>query len=166
MTFQNNESGRIIILVLVTVFALSAFWFIGLSVTGLELKAVGGKKSDAQQLFDAEAGLNAAMENFDALVGSMSNDVTTAVVYNTIKDPTSSAIPANQRVVAEVTLRPIQDEDATIAQANDQPVQKHMSTPPAGSSSGVNSTVTRRYSINSVAGNREVQAGVYRIVPK
>ena len=161
----DRENGRVILLVLITVFTLSAFWFVALSVTGSELQAVGGKKSAAQQLFDAEAGLNVAMENFGTLTDSFTGNETTDVVYNTVKDPTSSADPATQRVVAAVTVRPIQD-DATVAATNGQPAQAHKSTPPAGSSSGVNSTVTRRYSINSVAGDKELQVGVYRIVPK
>ena len=165
MNAHNNENGRIILLVLVTVFALSAFWFVALTSTGNELQWVGGSKSGAQQFFDAEAGLNVAMERFDGLANSLGTVVTTAVVYNTIKDPTSSADPAAQRGVARITLRPIQS-DATVAAANGQPAQSHESTPPAGSSSGVNSTVTRRYSINSVAGQKELQVGVYRIVPK
>ena len=128
-------------------------------------KAKKRVKSKAQQFFDAEAGLNVAMEKFGDFAVSLGADVTTAVVYNTIKDPTSSADPAAQRVVAEITLRPIQS-DITVATTNGQPAQSHQSTPPAGSSSGVNSTVTRRYSINSVAGDKELQIGVYRIVPK
>jgi len=165
MKYCERENGRVILLVLVTVFALSAFWFIALSTTGFELQAVGGRKSAAQQLFDAEAGLNVAMENFGDLTDLFTGNTATDVVYNTIKDPTSSADPALQRIVAEVTVRPIQ-EDTAIALANGQPAQAHKSTPPAGSSSGVNSTVTRRYSINSVAGDKELQVGVYRIVPK
>ena len=70
MNANQRENGRIIILVLITVFTLSAFWFIALGVTGSELRIVGGKKSAAQQFFDAEAGLNAAMENFDVLYNS------------------------------------------------------------------------------------------------
>lgn len=166
MKSRDGENGQILIIVMVAVFTLSAFWFIALSATGTELQRVGGRKSAAQQFFDAEAGLNAAMENFSFLADSLTNDIATAVVYNTIKDPTSSSDPATQRIVAEVALRPIQNVDAGIALANGQPAQSHESTPPAGSSSGVNSTVTRRYSINSVAGKKELQIGVYRIVPK
>ncbi len=165
MNVHNNEDGRVIILVLITVFTLSAFWVVALTSTGYELQWVGGSKSKAQKFFDAEAGLNVAMEKFGDFADSLSADVTTAVVYNTIKDPTSAADPVNQRVVAEITLRPIQS-DAGVAVTNGQPAQRHESTPPAGSSSGVNSTVTRRYSINSVAGGKELQIGVYRIVPK
>lgn len=165
MKTRNNENGRIIILILITIFTLSAFWFVALTSTGRELQWVGGSKSNAQQFYDAEAGLNLAMEKFHDFSGALSPDVTTAVVYNTIKDPTTSADPAAQRVVAEITLRPIQS-DVTVAMAHDQPAQAHESIPPAGSKSGVNSTVTRRYSINAVAGNKVLQAGVYLVVPK
>ena len=161
MKAHDHENGRIIIFVLITVFTLSAFWFVALTSTGHELQWVGGSKSKAQQFFDAEAGLNVAMENFGTLTDSFVGNAATDVVYNTIKDPTSSADPATQRVVAEVTVRPIH-----LATTHDQPAQAHASTPSAGSSSGVNSTVTRRYSINSVAGDKELQVGVYRIVPK
>ena len=153
MKAHDHENGRILIFVLITVFTLSAFWFVALTSTGHELQWVGGSKSKAQQFFDAEAGLNVAMEKFGDFDDSLGADVTTAVVYNTIKDPTSSADPAAQRVVAEITLRPIQS-DITVATTNGQPAQSHQSTPPAGSSSGVNSTETRRYSINSVAGRQ------------
>lgn len=159
MPARNHESGRILVLMLITVLTLSAFWFVALSTTGSELQTVGGRKSAAQQFFDAEAGLNLAMEKFADFTGSLAGDVTTTVVYNTLRDPSS-------RVVAQVTIRPIQNVNAGIAAANGQPVQSHTSTPPAGSSSGVNSTVTRRYSINSAAAGKELQVGVYRIVPK
>ena len=111
----DRENGRVILLVLITVFTLSAFWFVALSVTGSELQAVGGRKSEAQQFFAAEAGLNAAMENFDTLYNSLSGDVTTAVATMSPTDPTSG-----NQVVAIVTLRPIQDEDATLAPTRDR----------------------------------------------
>lgn len=163
---HDRESGRILLLVMVTIFALSAFWFIALSTTGLELRTVGGRKSASQQFFDAEAGLTAAMENFSGLAGSLGLDVTTTFVTEEVKDPTSAADPADQRVVAEITLRPIQRQSLTKSQEHNQPYQRHESAPPAGSGSGVNSTVIKRYSIDSKSGNKELQAGVYRVVPK
>lgn len=161
MNAQNNENGRIVILVLITVLTLSAFWFIALTSMGKELKWVAGSKSDAQKFFDAEAGLNAAMESFDTLYNSLSNDVTTAKATLSPKDPTSS-----NRVVAVVTLRPIQNEDVTLAQSYGLPVQPHEFRPPAGSGSGVNTTRAMRYGINSVSGGKELQVGFYRVVPK
>lgn len=161
MNANKRENGRIIILVLITVFTLSAFWFIALGVTGSELRIVGGKKSAAQQFFDAEAGLNAAMENFDVLYNSLSGDVTTAVATMSPTDPTSG-----NRVVANVTCRPIQNVNPTLAQNYGLPVQKHEFTPPAGAGSGVNTTKAMRYGINSASGDKEIQVGVYRIVPK
>lgn len=165
MHSASGQNGRIILVVLVTIFTLSAFWFIALGETGLELRVVGGKKSAAQQFFDAEAGLNVAMENFGTMAASLGNDLTTAVVNQTVKDPTSAVDPADQRIVAEISLRPIQS-DAGVATSHGQPAQNHESTPPAGSSSGVNTTVTKRYSVNATSGSRELQVGVYRIVPK
>ena len=78
MKAHDHENGRILIFVLITVFTLSAFWFVALTSTGHELQWVGGSKSKAQQFFDAEAGLNGAMESFDTLYNSLSVDVTTA----------------------------------------------------------------------------------------
>ena len=161
MKSKNHESGRIILIVLVTVFALSAFWFIALAVTGSELQAVGGRKSAAQQFFDAEAGLNAAIENFDALYNSLSGDVTTAVATMSPTDPTSA-----NRVVANVTCRPIQNVNPAMAESYGLPVQSHEFNPPPGSGSGVNTTRALRYGFNSVAGQKEVQAGIYLVVPK
>lgn len=161
MISTSGENGRVLILVVVTIFALSAFWFIALGETGSELRIVGGKKSDAQQFFDAEAGLNLAIEHFDALYNSLSGDVTTAVVSVTQTDPTDG-----NRVVANVTCRAIQNKDSALAQSYGLPVQKHEFRPPAGSGSGVNTTKAVRYGINSVAGNKEIQVGVYRVVPK
>lgn len=158
----DRENGRIIILVLIVVFTLSAFWFIALSVTGSELQAVGGRKSDAQQFFDAEAGLNAALENFDALYNTLSltSDLTTAVATMSPTDPTS----ANE-IVAVVTLRPIQDEDATLAASYNLPVQSHEFSCPPESGCGVGSCVCKRFGMTSVSGDKEVQIGVYRPFP-
>jgi len=161
MKSVRGENGRILIFVLIVVLTLSVFWVIALSETGSELRIVGGKKSDAQQFFDAEAGLKIALENFDVLYNSLSGDVTTAVATMTPTDPTSG-----NRIVANVTLRAIQNEDAALAQSYGLPVQRHEFRPPAGSGSGVNTTKAMRYGINSVSGNKEIQVGVYRIVPK
>lgn len=161
MNSKNNENGRIIILVLITVLTLSAFWFIALTSMGKELQWVGGSKSKAQQFFDAEAGLNAALENFDVLYNSLAGDITTAVATLSPTDPTSG-----NRVVADVTCRPIQDEDSTLAQDYGLPVQSHELRPPAGTGAGVNTSRAMRYGVNSVSGDREIQIGVYRIVPK
>lgn len=156
-----RQEGRILVLILVTVFALSAFWFIALSMTGTELQRIGGKSSAAQQFFDAEAGLNAAMEEFDVLYNALTGDITTAVATLSPTDPTSGG-----RVVAAVTLRPIQDVDASLAQSYGLPVQAHRFRPPAGSGSGVNTARAMRYGINAASGSKEIQVGVYRIVPK
>ena len=156
-----NENGRILLLVLVTIFALSAFWFIALSTTGLELRTVAGRKSASQQFFDAEAGINAAMEDFDVLYTALTGDITSAVATFSLTDPTDGG-----RAVADVTCRPIQDKNAALAQSYGLPVQPHEFNPPPGSGSGVNTTRALRYGFNSVAGQKEVQAGIYLVVPK
>lgn len=166
MNARNSENGRIIIFVLITVFTLSAFWFIALAVTGSELQVVGGKKSAAQQFFDAEAGVNAIIENFNAATPVLNGDLTTVLYSASIKDPTSDPDPAKQRVVAQVTVRPVQNIDATAASNNRLPLQAHEFDPPVGSGSGVNTAVSRRYAITAASGNKEIQVGVYRTVPK
>ncbi|RLB67826.1 MAG: hypothetical protein DRH08_02660 [Deltaproteobacteria bacterium] len=159
MKAHDRENGRIIIMVLIVVFTLSAFWFIALSVTGSELQIVGGRKSAAQQFFDAEAGLNAAIENFDTLYNTLllESDLTIAVATLSPTDPTTA-----NRVVAEVTCRPIQDEDATLAASYNLPVQAHEFSCPPGSGGGVNTTICRRYGITAVANGKEIQIGVFR----
>lgn len=166
MDSNNSENGRIIIIVLITVFTLSAFWFIALSVTGSELQVVGGKKSAAQQFFDAEAAINAVIENFNAANLVLNGDLTTVVYTTSVKDPTSDPNPANQRVVAQVTVRPVQNIDAAAATGNRLPLQTHEFDPPVGSGSGVNTAVSKRYAITAASGKKEIQVGVYRTVPK
>lgn len=166
MTIGRNrqQSGRVLILVVVIILVLSAFWFIALSSTGNELTVAGGRKSATQQLFDAEAGLAAAIGNLSGLVPS--GNLTSAVTQVDIKDPASAPNPADQRVVARIICRPVQDIDAAAAAANRLPVQAHEFDPPAGSGSGVNTGVARRYALTATSGQREVQVGVYRIVPR
>ena len=157
MDAHNNENGRIIILVLITVFTLSAFWFVALTSTGRELQWVGGIKSDAQQFFDAEAAVNLAIENIHTSTSAIYNSTTW---YNS--SVTMTPTDLSGRELAVVTVRPIQN----LSVAAGFPLQSHEFTPPAGSGSGVNTTTGKRYGISAVAGGKVIQVGVYRIVPK
>lgn len=168
MPTRNGERGRVLILVIIIIFTLSAFWFVALSSTGNELRLTGGRKSAAQQLFDAEAGVNAVIEDFNAVAPSLGGDPTTAVATLQVKDPTTNPDPALQRVVAQITCRPIQDELAIAG----QPADEHR--PAISADLGIPlqrlerySVDARvfRYSINSVAGDKEIQVGVVRVVP-
>lgn len=165
MNSKNCENGRIIIVVLITILTLSAFWFIALSVTGTELRVVGGKKSAAQQFYDAEAGISAVIESFGTVSPNLNGDLATVVHTGTIKDPNSDPNPANQRVVAQVTVRPVQNIDAAAATNNRLPFQAHV-TEGCSPGSGVNTVECRRYAITAISGGREIQVGVYREVPK
>lgn len=155
MHAKQRESGRIIIVVLITVFTLSAFWFIALGVTGSELRVVGGKKSAAQQFYDAEAGVVAVVNSFDA---NLPTSPSAAPVSN-------ATISDGARAVAQVTVRPVRD-DAGYAATHNLPQQNFEFDPPEGSGSGVNTSIAQRYVITSAAGDRVIQVGVYQVVPR
>lgn len=149
---RKEQSGRVLILVLVILGVLTIFWMVGLNSTGSELLSVGGRKSATQQLFDAEAGVAWTLDRFTTFMPAG-----TAPVPAT---PTDGA-----KTVAEVRVFQIQN-DAAYAIANDLPQQDFETDPPEDSGSGVNTSVARRYAITAEAGGKVVQVGVYRVVPK
>lgn len=154
---SSAQSGRVLILVVIFMFTLSAFWIIALSMTGSELSFVGGRKVASQQFYDAEAGVASAIDTLPA--NTPTGPLATSKTVLTVKD-------AANNDVAKATVRPIQNVDAAAALSNNLPFQDHEFTPPEGSGSGVNTAVARRYSIMSESGTKIVQVGVYRVVPK
>ena len=154
---KSAQEGRVLILVVIFMFTLSAFWVIALSMTGSELSFVGGRKTASQQFYYAEAGAA-------AVIDTISTNVPTGPWATAFKDVTIKVSINNDE--AKVTVRPIQNVDATAAENNKLPVQEHEFDPPEGSGSGVNTAVARRYAIASAAGGKIVQVGVYRVVPK
>lgn len=149
---RRQQSGRVLILVLVLLGVMTIFWTVALNTTGSELLSVGGRKSATQQLFDAEAGVAWTLDRFTTFMPTG-----TAPVPATPTDGTKN--------VAQVTVRQIQN-DADYAAANNLPQQEHEFAPPEGSGSGVNAAVSRRYAITAEAGGKTLQVGVYRVVPK
>lgn len=157
-----QQSGRILIIVLIFMLTLSAFWFIALSSTGAEMQLVGGRKTATQQFFDAEAGLAAAMESAgDWMTDAfLSEDPATAqITPPTISDPESG------KAVATITCRPVQADNPGAAVARKLPVQAHVGPPPPGYGSRF---AVKRYAINSVSatGGKEIQAGVEILINK
>jgi len=149
---RKQQSGRVLILVLVILGVLTIFWAVALTSTGSELLAVGGRKSATQQLFYAEAGVASVIDTLTA-----NTPTGTAPVNVTVKDGVKD--------VAQVTVLQIQnDEDH--ARDNNLPRQDFEFDPPEGSGSGVNTAVARRYAVTAEAGGKIVQVGVYRVVPK
>lgn len=148
MFSTSGENGRVLLLVVVTIFALSAFWFIALGVTGSELGIVGGKKSAAQDFYDAEAGLTAAMENFMTLYDSLSGPIASAV-------STPMNVTYNGTTVATVTMRPISPAVTGF------PQQNHDSCPSEFYEKNGSDAECGLYGITSVAGGKELQIGVY-----
>lgn len=154
---NRTQNGRVLILVVIFMFTLSAFWIIALSMTGSELTFVGGRKTASQQFYNAEAGVAAAITTLPANIPV--GDLASAKTELTVKN-------ASNKDVAKVVVRPIQNVDAATATDNKLPLQEHEFDPPEGSGSGVNTAVARRYAIMSEAGGKEIQVGVYRVVPK
>jgi len=154
-TKTSAQQGNVMMAVLIFIFVLSALWIIALSMTGSELSFVGGRKVDSQQFYDAEAGVASVIDNFSA---NIPTTPTSAPVSNV-------TITNGGKTVAQVAVRPIRN-DATYATTYNLPLQDFEFDPPAGSGSGVNTSVARRYVITSEVGGKVVQVGVYRVVPK
>jgi len=149
---RKQQSGRVLILVLVILGVLTIFWVVALTSTGSELLAVGGRKSATQQLFYAEAGVASVIDTLTAYTP-------------TGTDPVNGTVKDGVKDVAQVTVLQIQnDEDH--ARDNNLPRQDFEFDPPEGSGSGVNTAVARRYAVTAEAGGKIVQVGVYRVVPK
>ena len=151
---KSAQDGRVLILVLIFMLTLSAFWVVALSMTGSELSFVGGRKAAGQDFFEAEEGITRVI---DTLTANMPTTPVAAPVRNV-------TVTSAGKVVAEVTVRPVRN-DATYAETYDLPQQEHEFNP-VGSGSGVNTAVARRYAVTAEAGGKVVQVGVYRVVPK
>lgn len=153
---KKEQSGRVLILVLIILGVLTIFWTVALTSTGSELLTVGGRRSATQQLFDAEAGVATVVDTFAA--NQPTGPLATAKTELTVKD-------ANNNDLARVTILPVQN-DAAFAAANNLPRQDHEFDPPDGAGSGVNTMVAHRYVITSEVGGKIIQTGIYRMVPK
>ena len=163
------QSGRVLILVMIFMFTLSAFWIIALSMTGSEMSFVGGRKTASQQFYDAETGVSRI---FDTL----STHIPTGPLATAFKNEKVQKADGTDMIV---TVRPIQDIDKDEAIKNGLPVQAHEFAPPEGSGTGVNTAVARRYAITGCSEDLDscsavhtanegkvLQVGVYRVVPK
>jgi len=152
MKSVRGENGRILIFVLVIVLTLSVFWVIALRETGSELRIIGGKKSDAQEFFDAEASINIAIENLDTYASQIYNSATpydTAITFS----PTNSS----GEVLGVVTIRTIDDKSP----APGLPNQIHEYN--CGGGTGITAGIKcRRYGIHVDTGNKEIQVGVWQ----
>lgn len=155
MTNRNAQSGRVLILVLIFMLTLSAFWIIALSTTGSELSMTGSRKVAGQQFYDAEAGAAAVLDSFET-------NLPTAPPAAPVRNVT---VTDGAKTVAQVTVRPVRN-DTAYASANALPQQDFEFDPPEGSGSGVNTSLAQRYVITSEAGGRTIQVGVYRVVPR
>ena len=142
------QDGRVLILVMIFMFTLSAFWIIALSMTGSELSFVGSRKTSSQRFYDAEAGAAYAIDKLHENI------------------PPALTTPRNVDVTATGITGLTVTVQSVHAAATDTPQQEHEFDPPAGSGSGVNTVVARRYAVTSAAGGKIIQAGVYRVVPK
>ena len=148
------QEGRVLIMVIIFMFTLSAFWIIALTMTGSELSFVGGRKTASQQFYDAEAGAAWVIDNFSA---NIPTTPTSAPVRNvTVAD--------GGKTVAQVTVRPIKN-DATYASSNSLPQQEHVFTGEGcNEGNGFGTVECRRYAITATAGGKQILVGVYRRV--
>jgi len=159
MKHTNRENGRIILLVLITVLALSAFWFIALGVTGSELRIIGGKKSAAQEFFDAEAAINLAMENLDNYASQIYNSATPhneAITFS----PTNSS----GEVLGTVTVRTIHSsgEGPLVPGLPDQSHTEDTRCLSGGQFGYASGVKCRLYGIYVDTGSKEIQVGVWQ----
>lgn len=155
MKSVRGENGRVLIFVLVIVLTLSVFWVIALRETGSELRIIGGKKSDAQEFFDAEAAINITIENLDTYAAQIYNSATP---YNTAI--TFSPTNASGEVLGVVTVRAIHssDEGPIIPGLPDQIHEYN-----CGGATGITAGIKcRRYGIHVDTGDKEIQVGVWQ----
>lgn len=161
------EKGNILIVVIITLFFLSAIWMVGLSRTSSEFEQVGSRKASVARLYRVEQALVTAYETpsswlTDGFLQDVSADPVTASTTTPVADPDTG------RVLAQLTVRPIQNIDSAAAQSNRLPVQVHETAPPAGSGYGLNKFVVRRFGISAASpdGKTVTQSGVWVVLNK
>ena len=156
---RNMESGRVLILVMIFMLTLSAFWIVALSMTGEELRFVGGlsgRRAATQSFYNVEAG---TAEFFD--------DFADRVPTSPPSAPVSQETFTYAGKTVAVEARPIRN-DATYADTYRLPQQEHVFTGEGcNEGSGFETVECRRYAITArAADGREVQVGVFQRVVK
>lgn len=140
---RKQENGNILVLVLILMSTLAAFWMIALTSTGSELSLVGGRKSATQQFFNAESGIADTLKDMDAFrAGILDIDPS---------NPDDNYQPDPQPGHADVTVWRIQSA------ATPTPPLPTRCIPPAGAEADAE---IECYAVRSVSGGKQVEVGV------
>ncbi len=164
---RKAERGSALIIVLITVFFLGAIWMVGLTRTGEEFSQVGAKQASVARLYAAEQALVTAYERpstwlTDTFLQDAAADIARASITTPVADPGTG------KVLAQLTIRPIQNIDAAAAQSNRLPAQVHATAPPVDSGYGLNKFAVRRFGVSAATpdGRTEVHSGVWIVLNK
>lgn len=162
-----NERGAALLIVIMVMAMLMLIGMSASLTTDTGLLVAGSEKRFSLEFYHAEDGLNQALESADTWLTDifLAAEVTTAATTFATVDPNDPADPDDDQTIATVSVRPIQDEDAAVAQANALPVQAHSAPPPPGSGYGMNRFVIRRYAVTAepVGGNTRLQVGMWKV---
>ncbi len=168
----NNEEGVVMIFALMVLVILTISGVAAINISNNETSIVRNVQLSDEEFYDAESGINDARVNFNnwlttafltASSASASN-VVTSLSNNADGDPLFTI----QIRCIESTNTPVFDTDLITpgiqaGVADEMPVMAHIGNAPAGSGNSVKFLEIRRYSLTSTAGNKIVQAGVWKV---
>ena len=164
----NNERGFILVAALLVLAIVTAIGIAATTTSTTELQISGNTKQTTNDFYIAEGSLIHAMETpTDWLTTNFLTAGETAASYASNVD-----LDVDGEDDATIEVRCIEDSGTAIsglsASANDLPVRSHKGRPPAGSGYSMKHFQILRYGITvtSVAGNSQIQAGVWKVFNK
>lgn len=160
-----NEDGSIIVLAMIMLVLLTLLGISATTTSSIEVQIAANENRALQNLYQAESGNHYALELTGTADTWMTDTFLSLDETTASSGPTGVDIDSDGTSDVNIEIRCIQNTNTVIANANNLPVQQHISSPPVGSGYSLNNFEIRRYGITatSVNGNTKVQIGAYKV---